>query len=143
MDISIATDLTNWCTQSDWPVHPLILARQFAVCMVICCPVSTQPRFCSSDWLDAHPNLIHRWAQLLSSSYVTYVSHWFRILHTETLFWTFQSTCLTLEISQGHQNISNSSASPNNVSMQDSLVQKITHRNPILDSSKCRCDLEN
>ena len=23
MDISIVTNLTKWCTQSDWPVHPL------------------------------------------------------------------------------------------------------------------------
>ena len=33
MDISIVTNLTKWYTQSTWPVHPLILARKFAVCM--------------------------------------------------------------------------------------------------------------
>ena len=54
MNISIVTNVTKWCTQSDWPVHPLILVRQFAVCMVICCPVM-EAQWLSGRVLDSRP----------------------------------------------------------------------------------------
>ena len=146
MDISIVTNLTKWCTQSDWPVHPLILARHFAVYMVICCPV---PRLCSSDWLDAHPYLIHHWAQLTDSSLV---STFIVLCHLCKLgqcipyfgFQAFQSACLTLEIrSRSPKLFPNSQCVYAKLIKIHPLVQKIMHGNPILDISKCRCDLEN
>ena len=60
MDNSNGTNLAKWCAKSDWPVQPLILVRQLAVCMCIFCLVSRQPKLCS-DWLDTHPNCIHGW----------------------------------------------------------------------------------
>ena len=112
----IVTDLIKWCIQSDWPVHPLILARQFAVCMVICCPVSTQPRLCSSDWLDAHPfdsslGAVHRQPHSLyfhrpmspmkatGSEYCT----------RKPYFRHLKATVGPWKLGQGHQNIINSS----------------------------------
>ena len=124
MDISFVTNLTKWCNQSDWPVHRLILARQFTVCMVICCPVSTYPRLCSSDWLDAHPNLIHRWAQLtdshIASAFIV-LCHLCKLGQCIPYFWHFKAPVWPWKLGQGHQNIINSSPSPNYVSMQDWL----------------------
>ena len=104
------TNLTKWCTQSDWPVHLLILDRQFAVCMVICCPMSSKPRLCSSDWLDAYPNLIHHWAQLTDSPTVsTFIVLCRKLGQCIPYFGHFKAPVWPCKLGQGHQNIINSS----------------------------------
>ena len=65
-----------------------------------------------------------------------------------TGFFTFQSASVTLKIrsrSPKSNQLLSSSQQFIFVSLVKihPLVQKLTHRNPILDISKCRCDLEN